>query len=169
MPVMPQHMAVAVLVLAAALAGIVLAGPDAEPLSAEEARPVIQLFYKTQPPSLQTHEQVRSFLAAFEDEYEIRDLLMTDPVNAELMHALGLPTEHFPFGLAIDGKTSAGIDGSTIIFARFPDFMHHVGRHQGNWTLAHLEAVLKNRDLLLPENPVLESRPGGGRKPADRE
>jgi hypothetical protein len=151
-------------IFATAIAG---SNPTADP-EASGVKPVVQLFYKVQPPSLQTHEKIRSFLAVFEDEYEIQDLLMTEPANAKLMHALGLPTEHFPFGLAIDGKTSANIDGATIIFARFPDFMHHIGRHQGNWSLAHLETVLKNPELLLPENPVLESNPGGGKKPEDR-
>ncbi|MFW6369319.1 MAG: hypothetical protein ACOC0J_01920, partial [Myxococcota bacterium] len=60
----------------------------------------IQVFYKEQPPSLQTHERVKAFLDAFQGRYEISYLLMTEPDNQELMVELGLPTEHFPFGIA---------------------------------------------------------------------
>lgn len=151
---------------------LVLSGPVLDetapgPSPTAEDRLVIQVFYKEQPPSLQTYERVKTFLASYLDTHEIHYLLMTEPQNAALMQELGLPTEHFPFGLAIAGKTSATIDGATIVFARFPDFMHHLGRHQGNWTLDHLAAVLRDPTLLRPENPQLESQRGGGKRPPD--
>lgn len=116
------------------------------------------------PPSLETRGKIETFLEAFQDEYEIRYLDMTDSTNAVLMKGLGLPTEHFPFGLAVNGRTSAEIDGETIVFTHFPDFMHHIGKHRGNWTLEHLEKALKDPGMLLPENPVVKSVPGGSGK-----
>ncbi len=139
-----------------------LAAAAADPAPAADARPLLQVFYKEKAPSLQTRERVGGFLDSYQTRYDIRYLVITDTANVELIHALGLPTEHFPFALAIDGKTSARIGETVVTFAHFPDFMHHVGKHQGNWTLAHLEAVLQDPALLLPENPVVETSPGGG-------
>jgi len=137
--------------------------PDGETVLTEPAgiRTVIQVFYKEKQPSMQTLEKVRAFLKEYENTCDIRYLLITDPKNENLVKSLGLPTEHFPFALAIDGKTSAMIDGKTIFFAHFPDFMHHIGKHRGNWTLDHLVKVLNNPSLMLPDNPVVNTQPGG--------
>ena len=137
------------------------AGADGAPSEEGDSRPLIQVFYKDKDPSLETLDAVEKFLEPWESAYEIRYLVITDSTNAGLMTKLGLPTEHFPFAVAVDGKTSAEIGGKTVVFAHFPDFMQHVGKHPGNWTLDHLNAVLEDNGLLLPENPVVTSSPGG--------
>lgn len=130
-------------------------------LKSDDIRPVIQVFYKEKQPSMQRLEKVKAFLKEYESTYDIRYLIITDPKNETLIKSLGLPTEHFPFALAINGETSAMIDGETIVFAHFPDFMHHIGKHRGNWTLDHLVKVLKDTLLMLPNNPAVDTRPGG--------
>lgn len=124
-------------------------------------KPIVQVFYKDKENSLNTLEQVRPFLENFSNDYDIQYIISTEAENEELIKSLGFPLEHFPFGIAINGKTCALINGDTIIFANFPDFMHHLGKHPGNWTLQHLEAVLNDKNLLLPDNPVITNRPGG--------
>lgn len=146
-----------------------IAGAVGSSCGQSDQRPLIQVFYKEKEPSLKTLERVEEFLGPYESEYEIRQLVITDTTNASLMEELGLPTEHFPFAVAVDGRTSADIDGTTVIFAKFPDFMHHIGRHRGNWTLEHLEKVLKDPGLLLPENPVVTTAPGGEGEGAEKE
>ena len=121
----------------------------------------IRVFYKEQPPSLETLAEVKSMLDAYENNWQISYLQMTESKTAALMQELGLPTEHSPFSIAINGKTSARIGDETIVFVNFPDFMLHIGRHKGNWSLKHLEQVLRKPDLLLPDNPRTENRPGG--------
>ena len=76
-------------------------------------------------------------------------------MSNELLKSLGLPEDHFPFAMAINRKTSALINDETIIFVELPDFMHHVGRRQGNWSLDHLKTVLENKELLQPEKPLV--------------
>lgn len=122
---------------------------------------LIQVFYKEKEPSKETLNQIKPFLDHTAAGHTIEYLLITDPANRMLMNELGLPTDHFPFAIAINGRTSAVIDGETIIFAKFPDFMHHIGKHPGNWNLSHLEQVLNNPNLLLPENPVISSEECG--------
>ncbi len=136
---------------------------NAETMSPEPAdsKPVIQVFYKEKQPSMKTLEKVKAFLEEYQGRYDIQYIRITDPENESLIKSLGLPTEHFPFALAIDQKTSARIDGKTIVFAHFPDFMHHIGKHQGNWTLAHLVKVLNDNSLMLADNPTVETKPGG--------
>lgn len=104
---------------------------------------------------------MKSFLSSYQSDFDIRYLDMEEPDNEEYMQSLGFPIEHFPFGIAINGKTSALVDGDTIVFGNFPDFMHHIGRHEGNWTLDHLETVMLNPEKLLPDNPEFENVPGG--------
>lgn len=133
--------------------------PEAKQAESYE-KPVVQVLYKEKGNSLNTLEQLRPFLENFSNGYEIQYLLSTEAENEELVKSLGFPLEHFPFGIAINGKTSALIHGDTIIFANFPDFMHHLEKHPGNWTLEHLETVLNDTGLLLPENPEIVNRAG---------
>lgn len=128
---------------------------------ADTENSLIQVFYKEKENSLNTLKHLRPFLENFSNGYEIQYLLSTEAKNEELVKSLGFPLEHFPFGIAINGKTSALIHGDTIIFANFPDFMHHLEKHPGNWTLEHLETVLNDTGLLLPENPEIVNRAGG--------
>lgn len=136
---------------------------NAETIASEskDVKPVLQVFYKEKQPSLQTLQKIRTFLEKYKEEFTVRYLVITDPDNDATIRSLGLPTEHFPFALAINGKTSALIDGKKIVFAHFPDFMHHIGKHKGNWTLEHLAKVLDDTSLMLPDNPVVHTKPGG--------
>lgn len=147
--------------------GIILAMlvlPLVTVLQAQETDKKIQIevFYKEQPPSMETLTQVKDFLKDYQDKCTVKYLLMTETDNEKRMTSYGYPSEHFPFGIAINGKTSARIGGEVIIFGNFPDFMHHLGRHQGNWTFTHLRQVLNNKELLLPDNPTFRNQPGGG-------
>ena len=130
-------------------------------LESTNSKPLLQVFYKEKEPSMQTLKKVKDFLKTYEGSYDIQYLLITNPENEDTIKSLKLPIEHFPFAIAINGKTSAKIDGKTIIFAHFPDFMHHIGKHQGNWTLDHLAKALKDTSLMSPENPVVITKPGG--------
>lgn len=130
-------------------------------MSKADSRPTIKVFYKEKAPSMETCARIRTFLDTWKNNFSISYFLITDKSNHKMITELKLPIEHFPFALAINGKTSAEIDGQTIVFAHFPDFMHHIGKHRGNWTLEHLEKVLRNTDLLLPDNPKITSNPGG--------
>ncbi len=124
---------------------------------------VIWVFYKEQPPSLQTHSVISEFLDDYTDQYVVEYRLITDPDQKQTIESLGLSTDHLPVAIAINGKTSAMIDEEVIVFTNFPDFMHHIGRHPGNWTLDHLQKVLDDNTLLLDENPVIRNSPGGKR------
>ncbi len=122
-----------------------------------DEKDVLQVFYHKRPPSMETLKGFKDFIKPYENQYIIKYYLITDDANNELLTSLGLPEAHFPFAIAINGKTSALIEGDTIVFVKLPDFMHHIGRRQGNWTLKHLETVLSNKDLFLPENPVIRT------------
>ncbi len=148
------------------LFSIMLTSCFAETVIDTHEKPLIRVFYKEKEASMKAYEQLKPFLEKYEKNYTVQYLLITDPANADLMASLNLPVEHFPLAVVIKGKTSAMIDGEQIIFAHFPDFMHHIGRHQGNWTLEHLKRVMHDSSLLLPENPVLKSNPGGKTKRA---
>ncbi len=121
----------------------------------------IIVFHHEKEPSMEIRQYIEDFLESYKDEYVIEYLMITNPENHELLISLGLPTGHFPVAIAIDGKTSAMIDGELIIFAKFPDIMHHYGRHPGNWTFEHLKMVLEDNSLLLTENPSVTTVPGG--------
>lgn len=124
---------------------------------ATDDKDLIQIFHHDREPSVKTLEAVNEFFAGYDDKYEIKYYDIKDDKNNELLTSLGLPEDHFPFAIAINGKTSAKIKGEVIIFANLPDFMHHIGRRQGNWTMEHLQTVLENKQLLLPENPEFHS------------
>ncbi len=121
----------------------------------------IWVFYKEQLPSMETRAIVSEFLEDYRDQYTIAYRLITDPKEKQTIGSLGLSTDHLPIAIAINGKTSAMIDGETIVFVNFPDIMHHIGKHKGNWTLNDLQKVLDDNTLLLDENPAIKNQPGG--------
>lgn len=118
----------------------------------------IDVFHKELPPSLQTLEMVNTVLSEFADEYEIAYHLITDTASTELIQHYNLPGTHFPFAIAVNGKYSATINEETIYFVHFPLFMHGIGRHEGNWSMDHLQQILADTLLLIDENilPVLD-------------
>lgn len=118
------------------------------------AERTVQVFHRNMPPSLETLAKADSVLSLFMDDYEITYHLITDPDEAGLISSKGLPSTHFPFAVLINGEFFAEIDGDTVVFVHFPLFMRGIGRHEGNWSMEYLSAVLRDNSLLL-DNGVL--------------
>ena len=116
----------------------------------------IEVFHKNKEPSLQTLEKTDSVLNRYKDDYEIFYYVITDSVNVDLIRKYNLPDTHFPFAIVINGRYSADINNHKIDFVHFPLFMHGIGRHEGNWSLDDLEAVLKDNSILLDKNVLSE-------------
>lgn len=118
----------------------------------------IEVFYKEMPPSLQVLEEVNKTLSSLDDNYLVNYHIITDTTSIELIQQYNLPGTHFPFAIVINGKYSATINEETIYFVHFPLFMHGIGRHEGNWSIEHLQQVLTQTTLLIDENtlPILD-------------
>jgi hypothetical protein len=116
----------------------------------------IEVFHKNKEPSLQTLEKTNAVLDKYKDGHEIFYYVITDSVNVDLIRKYNLPDTHFPFAIVINGRYSANINDSKIDFVHFPLFMHGIGRHEGNWSLGDLEAVLKDKSILLDNNVLSE-------------
>jgi len=112
----------------------------------------VEVFHKNKEPSLQTLEKVNTILDKYKDNHEIFYYVITDSVNVDLIRKYNLPDTHFPFAIVINGSFSADINDSKIDFVHFPLFMHGIGRHEGNWSLGDLEAVLNDKSILLDKN-----------------
>ena len=56
----------------------------------------------------------------------------------------------------INGIFTAEIDDKIVSFVHFPEFMKGIGRHEGNWSISDLEAVLKDNSLLTEKNILPE-------------
>ncbi len=119
----------------------------------------IEVFHKNKKPSLKTLAQVKEVLSKYEVEYNVSYHLITAPETLPLIQKYNLPDTHFPFAVVINGKYSAKLDNQQIDFVHFPLFMHGIGRHEGNWSLIHLETALQNNALLISENILLEHPP----------
>ncbi len=111
--------------------------------------PLIEVFHKNRPPSLQTLAKVNELLKYYKNTYEIKYHLITDKASERLIKKYGLPESHFPFAIVINGKTAAKIGDKIVLFYEFPTFMHGIGRHEGNWSLYELKKVLDDNSLLL--------------------
>lgn len=118
--------------------------------------PKVDVFYKDKSPSLKTLTRAKEILRKYAGTYAIRYFLITDPENAHLIERYQLPPAHFPFAVVINGIFTARIGAETVIFVEFPEFMTGIGRHEGNWSLKNLEAVLEDNSLLLEENVIPE-------------
>jgi hypothetical protein len=118
-------------------------------------KPLIQILFKEKQPSLETLDKVKEVLKEYKYQYEVQYHNIMEPESAGLIRKLELDTTHFPFGLLIDGKFKAMINGKTVAFCKFPESMHHIGKHPGNWTLKHLKKVLKDNSLLIENKPGL--------------
>ena len=116
----------------------------------------IEVFHKKKEPSLQTLEKTNAVLDKYKGNHEIFYYVITDSVNVDLIRKYNLPDTHFPFAIVINGRFSADINNIKIDFVRFPLFMHGIGRHEGNWSLNDLEAVLKDKSMLLDKNVLSE-------------
>ena len=128
-------------------------------LISREAKSIdtIEVFHKNKEPSLQTLEKANAVLDKYKDNYEVFYYVITDSVNVDLIRKYNLPDTHFPFAIVINGSFSAEINNNKIDFVHFPLFMHGIGRHEGNWSLDDLEAVLKDKSTLLDENVLSEA------------
>ena len=116
----------------------------------------IEVFHKNKEPSLQTLEKTNAVLDKYKGNHEIFYYVITDSVNVDLIRKYNLPDTHFPFAIVINGRYSANINDNKIDFVHFPLFMHGIGRHEGNWSLDDLEAVLKDKSILLDKNVLSE-------------
>lgn len=124
----------------------------------ESKMPDIDVFFKEQKPSQKVIAEINKILDKYKNSYKINYILITDSANAGIIEKFGLPSTHFPCAVVINGKFTAKIGEKTVSFVHFPDFMKGIGRHEGNWSVADLEAVLKDNALLADKNilPVLE-------------
>jgi hypothetical protein len=119
-------------------------------LAATEAtKPQIHVFHKHKAPSLRALEKINEALAPHKETYRISYHDIEDEANLELIESFGLPSTHFPIAVVIDGKFSIKIQDKIISFVHFPDFMQGIGRHEGAWSIADLEAALVDNSLLL--------------------
>jgi len=118
----------------------------------------VDVFYKERPPSLETLARTDSVLASHGGEYTITRHLITGEETESFIEKYGLPSTHFPFAVVINGNFSALVGEEKIDFVHFPLFMRGIGRHEGNWSMEHLEMVLKDTNLLMEKSvlPVLD-------------
>ncbi len=127
-------------------------------LAVDTGKPVVHIFNKNKGPSQEALKKINAAMDNYRENYDIRYHDIEDEANLELIHSLGLPSTHFPVALVIDGKFTVQIGDRIASFVHFPDFMHGIGRHEGNWSISDLEAALQDNSLLLEENilPELE-------------
>lgn len=139
---------------------LALAALGSAMFTADSVKPIIRVFYKNKKPSQKTLVKINETLDNFRDLYEIHYHDIEDEINRELIQSLGLPSTHFPVAVVIEGKFTAKFGDRIASFVHFPDFMHGIGRHEGNWSIADLEAALQNNALLLEENILPEIAEG---------
>lgn len=125
-------------------------------LAVDTSKPIIQVFNKNKRPSQNALVKINEALDRVRDFYDIRYHDIEDEANLELIHSLGLPSTHFPVAVVIDGKFTVQMGDRIASFVHFPDFMHGIGRHEGNWSISDLEAALQDNSLLLEENTLPE-------------
>ena len=125
---------------------------------AKEVKPTVSVFYKEKEPSQKVLAKVKTVLTDFQESYQVKYFNIDKEENCDLIAEIGLPSEHFPFAVAINQKFTTLINGDIISFVHFPVFMKGIGRHEGNWSLQHLKTVLAQPKLLYPQNflPVLK-------------
>jgi len=133
----------------------------------ESKMPTIDIFYKDKGPSQQALTEINKVVEKYEKTYKIAYYLITDPSNFEIISKYGLPSTHFPVAVVINGIFTAEIDGKIISFVHFPDFMKGIGRHEGNWSISSLEAVLKDTSLLADKNVLPELKEKGEHEECD--
>lgn len=125
-------------------------------LASDTGKAVIHVFNKNKGPSQKALQKINAALDSYRDQYEIRYHGIEDEANLELIESFGLPSTHFPVAVVIDGKFTVQIGDRIASFVHFPDFMHGIGRHEGNWSISDLEAALQDNSLLLNENILPE-------------
>ena len=122
----------------------------------ESKMPTIDIFFKNMGPSQQALTEINKVIEKYESTYTVSYYLITDPSNSEIINKYGLPSTHFPVAVVINGIFTAEIDGKTVSFVHFPEFMKGIGRHEGNWSISSLEIVLKDNSLLASKNILPE-------------
>jgi len=129
----------------------------------------IDVFFKNQKPSQLALAEINKVLENYKTTCKISYYLITDSVNAEIIAKYGLPSTHFPVAVVIDGKFTAKINDKTVSFIHFPNFMAGIGRHEGNWSIADMEAALKDNSLLAEKNilPELEAEKADSKDKCD--
>lgn len=122
----------------------------------ESKMATVDIFYKNKRPSQQVLTEINKVVEKYEKTYTVSYYLITDSSNSEIISKYGLPSTHFPVAVVINGIFTAEIDGEKVSFVHFPEFMKGIGRHEGNWSIACLEAVLKDNSLLADKNILPE-------------
>ena len=122
----------------------------------ESKMATVDIFYKNKRPSQQVLTEINKVVEKYEKTYTVSYYLITDPSNSEIISKYGLPSTHFPVAVVINGIYTAEIDGEIVSFVHFPEFMKGIGRHEGNWSISCLEAVLKDNSLLADKNILPE-------------
>lgn len=125
-------------------------------LATDSTKPILRVFHKHKAPSLRVLDKVNEALAAYKDAYRIDYFDIEDAANLPLIESLGLPSTHFPFAIVLNDRFSIQRDGKTISFVHFPDFMKGIGRHEGNWSIADLEAALVDNTMFIEKNLLPE-------------
>jgi hypothetical protein len=125
-------------------------------LADNDTKPIVRVFHKQKAASLRVLEKVNDSLAAFADEYQIFYYDIEDEANLSLIEGIGLPSTHFPFAVVINDRFTIQRNGMFVSFVHFPDFMKGIGRHEGNWSIADLEAALMDNSLLRETNVLPE-------------
>ena len=122
----------------------------------ESKMATVDIYYKNKRPSQQVLTEINKVVEKYEKAYTVSYYLITDPSNSEIISKYGLPSTHFPVAVVINGIFTAEIDGEKVSFVHFPEFMKGIGRHEGNWSISCLEAVLKDNSLLADKNILPE-------------
>lgn len=122
----------------------------------ESKMATVDIFYKNKRPSQQVLTEINKVVEKYEKTYTVSYYLITDSSNSEIISKYGLPSTHFPVAVVINGIFTAEIDGEKVSFVHFPEFMKGIGRHEGNWSIACLEAALKDNSLLADKNILPE-------------
>ncbi len=122
----------------------------------ESKMAALEIFYKNKRPSQQALAEINKVVEKYEKTYKVSYYLITDPSNSGIIGKYGLPSTHFPVAVVINGIFTAEIDGRIVSFVHFPESMKGIGRHEGNWSISCLEAVLKDNSLLADKNILPE-------------
>jgi hypothetical protein len=116
----------------------------------------VTIFYKQKRPSLMVKAKIDTMLATYTDKYDVNYFNIEEEASQTKIHEYGLPETHFPFAILINGKYTAKIDDKEVAFVHFPRFMHGIGRHEADWTIADVEKVLNDNSLLAEKNILPE-------------
>jgi hypothetical protein len=109
----------------------------------------VEVFYGNDLPSLETFDLTSDLLEGYQGIYRVDYHLISDPWPLHLLERYGIESQELEFAVAVNGSCEALIEGDTVEFRDLPARMHGTGGPEGDWTLAQLEAVLRDTSLLV--------------------